>query len=103
MGDHVRVSYTDGPLSDKIEKVIGKYQYGHFNGMEDIYEYSNNRNDIPQTKYLFIERDISETTRAKIVDKLKIWYDNFDPELWIKGPDCWGSTLIHREFYKMSF
>jgi Large polyvalent protein associated domain 30/Large polyvalent protein associated domain 29 len=37
----VSVSWTDGPSYDVVRKLVGKYQAGHFNGMEDIYE--NNR------------------------------------------------------------
>jgi len=59
MGDSVRVAVTDQPpwVMKKIEAFTDKYQYGNFNGMEDIYEYTNSRDDIPQTKYLFIEND----------------------------------------------
>jgi ribosomal protein L21 len=38
MGCSVRVSWTDGPIQSEVEKTTGKYQEGHFNGMEDIYE-----------------------------------------------------------------
>jgi hypothetical protein len=30
------------------------YQYGHFNGMEDIYEYSSMIPDLPQVKFVQI-------------------------------------------------
>ena len=42
-------------LYDEIETKTRKHQYGHFNGMEDIYEYDNVDSSIGQTKYLFIE------------------------------------------------
>lgn len=61
-GDSVHISWTDGPLSSQVEEVTGKYQYGHFNGMEDLYEYSNSREDIPQTKYVSESRSMSEET-----------------------------------------
>ena len=35
----------------QIESLVGEYQYGSFDGMTDSYEYSNNRDDIPQVKY----------------------------------------------------
>lgn len=34
----VNVSWTDGPAYDVVNKLVGKYQGGSFNGMEDIYE-----------------------------------------------------------------
>lgn len=65
MGDHVNVYYTDGVPTKDVECLIKKYQYGHFDGMQDLYEYSNSRNDIPQTKYLFVERDYSQQAQQK--------------------------------------
>lgn len=43
----------------KIENHCGQYQAGHFNGMEDIYEYSNT-NDGPQVKFIFVENAWSD-------------------------------------------
>ena len=39
-GDATRIHWTDGPTSKEVEAITSKYQYGSFNGMEDIYEYS---------------------------------------------------------------
>ena len=60
MGDSVNVEIKeiiDPEVYKALEEELAKYQYGHFNGMEDIYEYSNNVEGIPQTKFLFIEYD----------------------------------------------
>lgn len=56
-GDSVNVRVTEGSDAnlEKLKEYSDQYEYGHFNGMEDIYEYSNTRDDIPQTKYLFVE------------------------------------------------
>lgn len=56
-GDSVNVRITGGSDDnlEKLKEYSNQYEYGHFNGMEDIYEYSNCRDDIPQTKYLFVE------------------------------------------------
>lgn len=77
-GDSVNISWTDGPQRDAVENITGKYQYGHFNGMEDIYENTNSRDDIPQAKYVSEHRTISEelTESVKIeLTKLKIYTD----------------------------
>jgi hypothetical protein len=50
-----------------------KYQYGHFNGMEDIYEYSNNNDAIPQTKYLFVEPDETQAMES-VKDKFVTYW-----------------------------
>jgi len=53
MGDSVDVTVTDATADqrDMIEKELNQYQYGHFDGMTDMYECSNSRDDIPQTKF----------------------------------------------------
>lgn len=78
MGDSVDVDWTDGPTRDQVNKLVGHYQYGHFNGMEDIYEYSNSRKDIPQTKFLMLQRDISEQTYLECFEYIKKHFVNCD-------------------------
>ena len=39
-GDSIDVGWTDGPTSAQVNGVIGKYQYGWFDGMTDCYEHS---------------------------------------------------------------
>ena len=42
MGDSVRVTVYDQPpkVFDALNELWAKYQYGHFDGMQDMYEYS---------------------------------------------------------------
>src|SRR5258708_17663674 len=68
MGDHVDVGWTDGPIESEVKKRLARYQYGHFNGMEDIYEITNDRSDIPQTKYLFCDRSASRERIQRAID-----------------------------------
>jgi hypothetical protein len=56
MGNSVSVSWSEGPPSQDVRSMISKYQYGHFDGMIDCYEVSNMRNDIPQAKYVTVNR-----------------------------------------------
>ncbi len=56
MGDSVDISWNLGPHTDQVDKIVNKYQYGHFDGMTDYYEYSNKRDDIPQAKYVSTQR-----------------------------------------------
>lgn len=61
MGNSVDISYdviTHGvegdnkaPVKD-VWDIASKYQYGHFDGMTDSYEYSNFHDDLPQVKYV---------------------------------------------------
>lgn len=36
-GDSIDIGWTLGPTTAEVEKITGKYQEGHFDGMEDIY------------------------------------------------------------------
>lgn len=65
-GNSVHVSWQDGPTDNMVDDLIKKYQYGHFDGMKDIYEYSNNRDDIPQVMFVMGQRTMSEATTEAI-------------------------------------
>lgn len=60
MGNAVDIEWQDGPSEEAVREVVGKYQYGHFDGMIDLYEYSNQRDDITQVKYVQVNRKISD-------------------------------------------
>ncbi len=74
MGDSVHISWNDGPTEKQVQEFTNKYQYGSFNGMEDIYEYTNTREDIPQSKYVQQHRTISDYIHAVVIDKLTTIY-----------------------------
>lgn len=88
-GDSVHIQYENGVPSKEVDKVVAKYQYGNFNGMEDIYEYSNSRDDIPQAKYVQVQRDITSSVRERVKENIakkfgikeinneQEWYDVF--------------------------
>ena len=50
----IKVSDLHPDIFEEIEQHCMQYQYGHFDGMQDLYEYSNARNDIPQVKFVFV-------------------------------------------------
>jgi hypothetical protein len=82
-GDSVDVRWTDGPTTGQVEKFSSKYQYGHFNGMDDIYEYTNSREDIPQAKYVQEHRSMSDEAEKIVYDALlnqygKGYFENLD-------------------------
>jgi len=64
MGDSVDIRWDDGPTTEEVEQISSKYQYGHFDGMTDMYESTNLRDDIPQSKYVHTSRNISEELQA---------------------------------------
>jgi hypothetical protein len=104
-GDSVRISYNDAVPVEQIEAITDKYQYGNFNGMEDIYEYSNNRNDIPQSKYIFVDRTISEENKQIVKKEIEAKYRvSLDDQ-----KECfnlfreWPDTVIYRETRQRTF
>ncbi len=70
-GSSVRIDWVDGPISDEVRRLVGKYQYGHFNGQEDIYENTNSREDIPQVKYVQVSRAISGDISREVFNLVK--------------------------------
>lgn len=116
MGNHVSIGWTDGPSDAQVETIVGKYEMGHFDGMIDLYEYSNRRDDIPQTKYVFTRREVSREAYRAVVDYLNRRYgwalvvdeaaeynrlasgDQHDPSC--RG--AWRSTEVNVVFHKTS-
>lgn len=100
-GNAVRISWTDGPIIDRVTDITDKYQYGHFDGMNDIYEYSNGRSDIPQAKYVTTSRSMSETAKNEIADMLRKHYvccENAEENDYIPEMQAYFNTLVYREF-----
>lgn len=102
MGDSVdvRVENANGQQRKLIDTELEKYQYGRFNGMEDIYEYSNTREDIPQTKYLSINYHYTADYQQAAYDWTKAHYMDSEqlstmPELY---EDADSNTRLHNEW-----
>lgn len=67
-GSSVRVQILQDVLPatlHEIESYANQFQYGHFDGMQDLYEFSNRRSDIPQVKFVFVEVKYSDELRAQ--------------------------------------
>lgn len=116
MMDAVHIRWTDGPTTRDVESLIGKHEYGHFDGMIDLYEYSNVRDDIPQVKYVQTDRDMSPDAHRAIVAHLnEYWGYNlqliertYHDHTWLEVDPAsdarrgnnsgWQSQDIYREF-----
>lgn len=104
-GDSIHVEYTNGILPELVEKEIKQYQYGTFDGMTDMYEYTNSREDIPQTKYLFVSRKITPDVKAKVKSDIAKSFglkDENDEQEWYDKFSCWSDQVIWRELSKMT-
>ena len=58
-GDSINIvlgRFTSDKDFEKAKAIVDTFQYGHFDGMTDMYEYSKVREDIPQVKYAFVDR-----------------------------------------------
>lgn len=97
-GCSVSVSWVDGPNEKTIDEIVNKYEYGHFNGMEDLYEYDNVRKDIPQVKYLFTHRDMSEGVKSKLTQIIESTYGNLE-----KFGHWSLEQIMHREYMNLSY
>ena len=71
-GDSVHISWNEGPTSREVDVFTNKYQYGSFDGMTDMYNYSNTREDLPQSKYVSTRREISEEVNNVVFESLKL-------------------------------
>jgi hypothetical protein len=104
-GSSVNIHWTDGPTDEQVEKITGKYQYGHFDGMIDLYEISNKRDDIPQVRFVMEERSMSDQTRDQIVKNHNATYCKegqiTNLEAWNENSNCWNREVIYRVFKKL--
>lgn len=77
-GSSIDISWNDGPTCNSVEKITSKYKYGHFDCMDDCYEITNSRKDIPQVQYIFHQRPISEGIMQEVFENLKETHRYFD-------------------------
>jgi len=100
MGDHVNIDWMDGPTAKSVDDIVKKYQYGHFEVMNDIYEYSNHRGDIPQSKYVFTAREMSDKVRQELTAKLAEYWglDMTDKQAVMSKTGRWPDQLVRIEF-----
>lgn len=109
MGSSVRVYVQDLPPArlEELENYAGQFEYGHFDGMIDLYEYSNVREDIPQVRFVFVNNEISAEMRQRIWDFFRGYYNGMDdaPEnaqdaglYRNQNFQAYGNELIYRAF-----
>jgi len=99
-GDSVDINWVNGPTGDSVEEITAKYQYGHFDGMYDIYEYSNNIEGLPQAKFVSASRTLTEEVReakkAEIAKKFGIENPADDSE-WFAKFRRWPQEVVYQE------
>lgn len=108
-GSSVNIYVEDLPPARRaeLEAYAGQFEYGHFDGMQDLYEFSNVREDIPQVRFVFVNNNISDEMYQRVWDFVRGYYNGFEnaPEnaqdaglFYHQGLNEYGNRLIYRFF-----
>lgn len=92
-GDSVDITWENGPIVQDVESITRKYQYGRFDGMTDSYEYSNSREDLPQSKYVQTRREINEEVNNIVFEALRPHFSEDTPDYEVKQ---YGYRIIYK-------
>lgn len=68
---HVNLVNPDPKVMQELESRIGQFQYGHFDGMTDMYEYSNSNENIPQVKFVSASANYSNEIKQSAWDFIR--------------------------------
>lgn len=104
MGSSVRVKSLDLFKEEKaaMESLLAKYQYGHFDGMQDLYEISNSRDDIRQAKFVFLNNEYSEPVKRAVDVYLEKVFGVTDDETAQKKMHCWKDSAVWQTIQKVT-
>ena len=105
MGDAVDIRWDNGPSTEAVKDITDKYQYGKFDGMRDIYEYSNNRKDIQQSKYVTTHRTITDDNYNVFLSYAKKHFSGCDHINSLDASDKellnkWGAWTVRNLAYR---
>lgn len=98
----INIGWTDGPTSEQVEKITGKYQEGSFNGMEDIYEYNHDAvwpDVFGGARYVFENRHESAALILKVGNEMGFNIDSGESNNYgvLPGLDREKSQVIYRQ------
>jgi len=90
----------------EVKAIVEPFQYGRFDGMQDLYEYTNTRKDLPaQVKYVMIHNQLSDAMRQRIYTYVREYFSDGDklPVTYAEGQnirfmDAWVSDVVYRQF-----
>ncbi len=99
MGNSISISYQNGIPTKEVEAVTDKYEAGSFDGMEDIYNYRSNPDNLPRAKYITISREIDPKIRdKKKVELAKYWNVGINNEQeWFKRTNKYSDQMVYEE------
>lgn len=105
-GNSIRVRYENAIPTDAIEKLLAKYEDGKFDGMTDCYNYDKNPENLPRTKYLFVEREVSAENKQAVKEKIakEFGLKNIEDEQeWFAKFRSWSDQVVWRELQETTF
>jgi hypothetical protein len=73
----VRIAWTDGPTTEHVKAITGKYEGGHFDAMDDSYHHSNSpfTSVFGSAKYISENRSYSVATMTTAAEAVAKMYD----------------------------
>lgn len=94
-GSSIDVEYIDGPPNEAVNAIAKKYQYGDFDGMQDLYEYSptfvkgdnGEEMELGGAKYVFVKRHYTNEGEmmlaqiAKVAEQYGVPYEGYRTRL----------------------
>lgn len=106
-GNSISVGWTDGPSSEAVDKVIGKYEEGSFDGMTDSYTYDHDRvwpDVFGGAKYVSPSRNCSAGAFDKVAAEMGYPQARMNDKTGqMDGVEYDINTLIKRETWKRGF
>lgn len=102
---NVYVTDLEPSIAKPLNDYVRGFQYGHFDGMTDCYDYSNRRDDIPQVKFAFFNNEMSDKMRETIYQHIRATWSGGDelPATYAEGYSKafhgqWVSDFVYRAF-----
>ena len=108
-GNSINIEWTDGATNDEVNKITKKYQEGYFDGMNDIYEYSNKAfcNLFGGAKYVLTNRAVSNEKMIEVGTTMGFDVSFKDWKMIVKDKNGEIKTefqqMVSREAYNTSF
>ena len=86
-----------------IKEFCAQFEMGHFDGMTDMYEYSNIDDDRPQVKFVFVHHVYTDETKQAATDYIDaingIEYNEKDRYVSMALNGSWGDFYESREYH----
>ena len=92
------IGWKDGPTEAQVEAITDKYETGHFNGMEDIYEYNTGpwHEVFGGAKYIRTNRDESSALVVKAIQAVYQQYSGNLVDIPMPAPEDYKGGQLYR-------